>query len=165
MQCINLNISLKKTAGMLCMHCQQGHNMYSGYEVSNCSKPQTAHLKVTCSWLHSMCFACDNLLNVVLEWFLRPVEASADSVPHCALEHKEIATHSLLLLNMRMTQSQLDRMSLCMRTTTMGLTKTSAQSAQAFGTPMHMAKQVQCPSLYRHPAATTLDAIAEPNTL
>ena len=73
--CIKLDISFKVSAGI---HCQQGHNIYSGHEVPNCSKLQT-YLKATCSWLDSMYFAFNNLLNKVLEWFLRPVEASAYS--------------------------------------------------------------------------------------
>ena len=162
MQCVNLDISFKLTTATLCICCQQGHKMYYGYTPSNCSKPQTAHLKVTCSWLDSMCFPFDNLLNVVLEWFLRPVEASADSVPHCILKHKKncypCGTNVEHENGPESPQQDVPvhayychgyHSNLC----------------TICSTPMHMAKHIQCPSLYRHPAATTDDAIAKPNTL
>lgn len=56
-------------------------------------------------------------------------------------------------------------MSLCMLMTATGIIEISAQSAQAFGTRMYMARPVQHSVLYRHAAANTDDAIAKPNTV
>ena len=92
-----------------------------------------------------MYFAFDNLLNVVLEWFLRPVEASADSVNDCPSLYAETYENCHPICNVEHENGpdEPNRASLCMLITVIGIIQTSAQSTQGFGTPMQMTQQVQ----------------------